>query len=230
MKTFTQKVIALCAGVFLAANMAVYGTTILYDNSTTPTGSNLSFVNGSTIGNEIIMGNPSLANTLTSFSFEFYSAETAFFSSSVQMEVFLYANNGGLVNGYATPNSVLYDSGLFSLPTPLQITSGASLTANINFNLSTPITVPHDFTLAIEVTGLGASDSAGVALFDPATVGSNYGDYWLNGGSGWQLDTLGTRTDFGAQFVGSAIPDAAPTAMLLGAALASLGFLRRKLS
>ena len=229
MKTLTQKIVAVGAGVFLTANMAVYGTTILYNNSTTDTGNNLSFVNNSQIGNEIVMGNSSPLNALTSFSFEIYSPDAAFQGANVQMQVFLYANDGPPFNTYPTPSTVLYNSGLFSLSTP-QHSVGLNA-ETLNFDLSaTPVTVPHDFTFAVEVTGLVGNDYLGMELFDPATVGQNYGDYWLNSGSGWQLDTLGTRTDIGAQFVGSAIPDAAPTAMLLGAALASLGFLRRKLS
>jgi hypothetical protein len=232
MKTFTQKIVAVGAGVFLTANMAVYGIP-LYDNSTTDKGSNLTFVNGTQIGNEITMGTPSPFNLLTSFSFEIYSPEHAFIGSP-QMEVFLYANNGAPFNGFPTPSQSLYDSGLFSITTPFQATAGNSLGSTIQVDLSgAPLTVPHDFTFAVEVTGLNASDYLGMELFDPATVGQNFGDYWLKSGSSgsvWELDhnLNGTRTDFGAQFLGSAIPDPAPTAMLLGMALASLGFLRRK--
>ena len=129
----------------------------------------------------------------------------------------------------ATPSTTLF-SDSFSLLTPQQYVGGNF--ATLNFDLSaTPVTVPHDFTFAIEVTGLVGTDYVGMELFDPATVGQNHGDYWLNSGSGWVLDQVaGVSTDFGAQFLGSAIPDPAPTAMLLGMALASLGFLRRKLS
>ena len=229
MKTFSQKIVAVGAGMFLAANMAVYGVT-LYDNSTTDTGNNLSLVNGTKLGNEIVMGTPSAFNTLTSFSFEIFSRQTAFNGANVQMEVFLYANNGAPYNTYPTPSSLLYDSGVFSLLTPWQ--SGFGYAATLNFDLSlTPVTVPHDFTFAVEITGLAANDYLGMELFDPATVGQNSGDYWMNSGS-WVLyqNSGGTRTDFGARFLGSAVPDAASTGMLLGAALASLGFLRRKLS
>jgi hypothetical protein len=232
MKTFSQKIVAAGVGVFLTANMAVYGTTLLYDNSTTDTGNSLNFVNGWTIGNQIIMGNPSPLNTLTFFSFEIYSTEAAFIGSP-QMEVFLYQNDGPLSSGVPAPGTPLYDSGLFSFSTPLQVTAGNSLASTIQVDLSaTPLTVPHEFTLAVFVSGLNALDSAGVELFDPATVGQNYGDYWLNSGSGWGLYTNTASTDFGARFEGTSTPapDAAPTAMLLGAALSSLGFLRRKLS
>src|ERR1039457_2090302 len=99
MKTLSQKIVAVGAGVFLAANMAVYGAT-LYSNTTTDTGNNLSFVNGSQIGNEIVMGNSSPLNTLTFFSFEIYSSEAAFHGANVQMQVFLYANNGATFSGY----------------------------------------------------------------------------------------------------------------------------------
>src|ERR1017187_2873172 len=165
MKKASQKIVAAGVGVFLTANMAVYGTTLLYDNSTTDTGNSLNFVNGWTIGNQIIMGNPSPLNTLTFFSFEIYSTEAAFIGSP-QMEVFLYENDGPLSSGVPAPSTPLYDSGLFSFSTPLQVTAGNSLASTIQVDLSaTPLSVPHDFTLAVVVSGLNALDSVGVELF-----------------------------------------------------------------
>jgi hypothetical protein len=241
MKTIAQKMIAAGAGLFLTTNVAVYGTTTLYNNSTVDTGTSLSFINGTTIGNEITMAGGSSSYSLSSFSFEIVSPETAFIGSP-SMEIFLYANNGiPAFNGYDTPKTVLYDSGLFSLSTPY-VYDGSSAPPSPNYGATlltdlsgSPITVPSDFTLAVEVTGLAAGDSLGMEFFDPATVGSNFGDYWQNNGTGWQLDTVssvGNQKDFGAEFFGSATPapDAASTAMLLGAALSGLALLRRKLS
>src|SRR5665647_3644788 len=117
MKTFAQKIIAAGVGVFLTTSVAVYGAT-LYQNTTTDTGNSLNFVNGVTIGNEIVLGNGYPSAIVTNFSFEIYSTLAAFAGNNVQMEVFLYANNGTPFNSFATPGTNLYDSGVFTLHTP----------------------------------------------------------------------------------------------------------------
>jgi hypothetical protein len=185
-------------------------------------------VNGTTIGNELVMAGAASFDTLTSFSFEYYSTESAFVGADVQMVVILYANTGAPFNGYATPSTILYNSGLFPLSTPQQYVGGNA--ATLNFDLSTtPVTVPRDFTLAIEVTGLDSGDSVGMELFDPATVGQNSGDYWLNSGRGWELDhnLAGIPTDFGARFEGvSAVPEPTACGAIAGAWLLALCSLR----
>src|SRR5450755_2483240 len=109
MKTFAQKIIAAGVGVFLLTGVPVYGAT-LYDNSSIDRSNSLNFVNGVTIGNEIVLGNGYPSATITNFSFEIYSTNALFAGASIQMEVFLYANNGALFNGFATPSSSpLYD-------------------------------------------------------------------------------------------------------------------------
>lgn len=185
---------------------------VLYNNSTTDTGNSLSFVNGETIGDEIVMGDPSPLDYVTDFSFEIYSSESVFVGDDVQMEVYLMQNNGTSFNGYPSPNTVLYDSGLFSLETPQQFTGSDVGTVNVDLS-SSPVTIPQDVTLAVEVTGLDAGDNLGIELFDPPTVGQNYDDYWLNNGS-WGLYTNTVPTAFGAEVDGTAIPE--PSMGMLG--------------
>ncbi len=227
MNTIVQKMIAAGAGLFLTTNVAVCGT-LIYSDATTDTGNSLNFVNGTTIGSEVVMAGAASFDTLTSFAFEYYSPD-ATFSGAVTMNVILSANDGPL-NGYGyydTPGTSLFNSGSFTLKTPQQ--NGYGSYATLNFDLSgSPITVPKDFTLAIDVAGLAVGDTVAVELFEQPTVGSNYGDYWWNDGTGWRLNALaGTETGFGAIF---AVPDPASTAMLLGSALSCLALLRRKMS
>jgi hypothetical protein len=85
--------------------------------------------------------------------------------------------------------------------------------------LATPVNIPNDFTLAVVVTGLAGGDTVGIELFDPATTGQNFGDYWFNNGGGWQLLTNTVPTDFGAQFLGT-VPE--PSSVRLGVAGAAL--------
>lgn len=203
---------AVGAGIILASSVWVRGD-ILYSNLTTDTGNSLNFINGQALGDEIIMGNAFPSDSVTTFSFEIYSP-SAVFSGSVQMEVFMYLNNGALFNGYASPGTSLWDSGQFSLSTPQQ--SVGQNAALLTFDLSsTPVTVPNDFTLGVVVTGLSGGDTVGMEMFEPATIGNNYGDYWWDVGGSWGLYTNSIPQDFGAQFQGTPTPE--PSTLCLGA-------------
>ena len=217
---------------------------IVYDNTSTDTGYNLSVTNGQMVGDQIIL-NSSTPVTLTSFSFEFYSPN-ATFTGSVMGEVWLYANDGAgtlLSGGYATPSTVLLDSTPFSLSTAQQYTSaspgGPFDVATLNFDLlpngyPTGLVVPTNFTMVVSFTGLTGSDSVGVELFNPVTVGQNYPDYWyLNNGepsSNWSLLTNSvTPVNFGAQFVGT-VPEPSMVSFALAgmAGLVGMGLGRRR--
>jgi MYXO-CTERM domain-containing protein len=228
MNTFAKSLIAVGAGTILATGYS-YGD-VLYDNTTSDSGNSLSFSNGETIGDEIILANPTAtAAFLDGFSFEIYSSESAFVSTGVQMQVQLFANDGAIVNGYASPGTLLFNDS-FALPgTPQQLFSGSDV-GLIQEALNPNVIAPNQFTLAVTVTGLDASDSLGIELFGPApTVGNNYGDYWLNDGS-WSLLTNSVPVAFGSQFTGTAAPE--PSGLYLGGlGLASLGgftWLRRR--
>jgi hypothetical protein len=221
MKIFAQKIIAAGVGVLLLTGMPVYGS-ILYNNTTTDVGRSLSFINGQAIGNQMVMGSGYTSATLTNFSFEIYSTN-ATFAGGVQMQVFLYANNGALTNGYNMPGTVLYNSGLFALPTPQSFAGGLNV-GTLFFDLSlTPTNLPSsNFTLAAVVTGMSGSDSVGMELFNPATTGLNYDDYWVQNASlSWALMTNSAGpTDFGAQFNGTGVPE--PSTLGLSVVGASL--------
>lgn len=230
MKIFAQKIIAAGVGVLLLTGVPVYGD-ILYNNTTTDLGRSLNFINGQAIGNQIIMGNGFTSATVTNFSFEIYSTLPAF-AGTVQMQVFLYANNGALTNGYAMPGTVLYNSGLFALPTP-QSFSGGLNAGTLFFDLSlTPTNLPNNFTLAAVVTGMTGSDAVGMELFNPATVGLNYDDYWVQNGTGsWALMTNSVGpVDFGARFNGTGVPEPSTLGLSVVGALLLIGsfWLRRR--
>jgi hypothetical protein len=235
MKNLTHKKLAVQIGILLTSALAAQASS-LYNDSTTDTGNSLTFVNGVTIGNEVNLGAGINTALVTDFSFEIYSALATFAGANVQMEAFLYKNDGPPFNTYPTPNTVYYDSGKFSLQTPQQSTGGTMDAVTLNFS-GVNVIVGNDLTLAVVVTGLASADKVGVELFDPATTGSNHGDYWYNNnGAGWALLTNSVPTDFGARINGTpnpapgAAPDAASTAVLLGAGLSGLGFLRRKMN
>jgi hypothetical protein len=218
MKTFAQKITAVGAGIFLAASVASYGT-ILYSDNTVDTGNSLSFTNGETLGQQLTI-NGFNALTLTNFSFELYSTNVAF--SGVNMDVTLLTNNGVAYNGYATPGTSFYDSGIFSLQSPVQTLGAGASVETLNFT-GLSISMPTNFTLAFNISGLGVNTNIAVELFGTATVGVNNGDYWLNNPNvpgGYELYTNSTPVEFGAQFqgTGTPVPTPEPSVICLGAA------------
>lgn len=187
----------------------------VYQNSTHDTGYSLNFTNGWTIGNEVVMGNGYSSASISGFSFELYSPQATFVGANVQMEVFLFANTGGTFNGFATPGAVpLYDSGLFTLQTPLQ--GYGQTVATLNFDLSSsPVSVSSsNFTFAARVTGLDNSDVVGFELFYPTDLGSTSGAYWVNSGSSWALQTNTVATSIGAVFQAQAVPEPGSLALI----------------
>jgi hypothetical protein len=215
MKTFAQKITAVGAGIFLAASVASYGAT-LYSDNTVDTGNSLGFTNGETLGQQLTI-NGFTALTLTNFSFELYSTNVAF--SGVNMDVTLLTNNGALFNGYASPGTSFYDSGVFALQSPVQsLGAGASVETLTFSGLS--ISMPTNFTLAFSISGLGVNTNIAVELFGTATVGQNNGDYWLNNpnAGGYALYTNSTPVAFGAQFQGTGTVVPEPSVIYLGAA------------
>ena len=160
---------------------------------------------------------------LTQFDFEYWGTNTAnplAFSSPVQAQVKFYLNNGALVNGYASPGTVLYSSPLFGIGTTPRST--LVFTAGSDFSPSGLYLPASDITWTVQFFGAGATDSVGVDIYNAPVVGSsvpNAGlqDYWQNSGGGWQLLTNAVPMNFGARFFASADPVPEPSAIPLTA-------------
>jgi hypothetical protein len=234
MKISDQKIIALCAGVFLTTSVAVHGD-LLYQNTTFDSGNSLTFTNGWQLGNEIVMGNGYTSASLTNFSFEIYSTLASFAGgTNVQMQVFLYRNDGPTFNGYATPGTTLFDSGSFTLTTPQQDLGAGQFAETLGFdNISFPGLFPvyiptTNFTFAAVVTGLASGDIVGMELFTNAAVGQNYGDFWVNSGGGWALMTNSVPASIGSQFEGTAAPEPSTLSLCAVGALAAGFWFRRR--
>jgi hypothetical protein len=187
------------------------------------------------VGNEI-----NLAGTerqLTAFSFEYWGTNTALpdnstFAGSVKAEVRFYLNDGAPYHGYATPGTMFYDSGLFAI-------GGPTARSTLNFNSSdfasgwlTPGTgvIPGDsITWTVTFSGMGVTDSVGLDLYGPATVGSNFDDYWINS-AGWQLQTNSLGSEFATRFQAVVPEPSSITLSILGGIglFVALGRMRRK--
>jgi hypothetical protein len=203
----------------LAVAMSARGG-LVYDNTEVQLNYVLSFTNNLEIGDQIWLANNQTYPYLTNFSLEYYSTNVSFYGA-VQADVRYYFNDGPLTNGYASPGTIFYDSGWFSIKPPQSYFpgtnsavisfSGAQLTGGV-VPLDPSMALPADFTVSVTFQGLSGADYVGfdyVALddFDPPAVGTNYGDYWLNNGGNWTLKSFGTLpVAFAMQLNASSLP------------------------
>jgi hypothetical protein len=191
-------------------SLGTAGATTLYQNTTGDLSAE--FYDGQTeYGNEIVLAGGS-SFTITNFAFEYYGLN---FTGGEQADVRIYENNGALFETYATPGTLLYDSGNFT------VTQTGTPGATINFDDPTllayngnPINVTNDITFTVQFSNVGATN-AGVDLYYPPTVGTNFGDMWVNTTNGWQLEfNTNVSLGIGAEVQGTAVPE--PTAVMLG--------------
>jgi len=183
---------------------------LVYNNTSNGSTNVLILTNNESIGEQIFLANSSAYPLLTNFIFEYYNPNTNF-AGAVQGDVQFYENNGPLTNGYATPGTLFYDTGLFglnstnvstivSLDSSDLYSTNALLPININF-------VPSDFTVVYTFQGMTGTDSIGLPIYGPPTVGTNYGDYWITNASGWTLVTnTAGKVAFGQALVAAAFP------------------------
>jgi hypothetical protein len=170
------------------------------------------------VGDEIVLGGDPNARYLTSFSFEYWGTGGGFggaFSGNVQARVQFYLNDGAAFNGYATPGTSFYDSGLFYIPsTPrnslLFVPGADNIPAGGLF-----MPVVSNFTWTVTFSGMGAGDHVGLDLYSPPAVGSDYPDYWQFNGGGWTLMTnsVSPTMDFASKFEAT-VPE--PSSVALG--------------
>ncbi len=211
----------LVTSVIIHFNPSVFAATI-YDNSVNDL---VTRFNPGTaeIGDEI-----QLAGTerfLTQFDFEYWGTNTAApgaFAGTIQARVKFYQNNGALFNGYSSPGTVIYDSGLFNITTPTSRDTEVFSIGFGDFPGSGLFLPTSDLTWSVQFSGMDATDSLGVDLYNPPVVGfsvPNAGqqDFWQNTGGTWQLLTNSATMNFGARFFASADPVPEPAALPLAA-------------
>ena len=201
----TLKAILLSAGLCSLPNLCF--SAIVYDNTSTnrdlggqyrPSPTTLEF------GDQInLLSGPD--RTLSQFSFYYsFSGATA---STQRMTLRMYLNNGSTNQ----PSTMFYQSD------PIALNPGQN-TETITFPLSSNlITLPNTFTWTVQFSSLGATETGGLLLYGPPTVGSSFNDFWLNeGANGWNLRQISGGTvpaDFAARV--SAVPE--PGVLALGA-------------
>jgi hypothetical protein len=170
---------------------------------------------------------------LTSFSLEYWaenSASSSAFAGNVEARVRLYRNNGELVSGYASPSDFIYDSGWFSLGAPTS-RSTINFAAGVDWSPSGLFIADNNITWSIQFQGLGSTDSAGLDVFNPPTVGSSYDDYWWRdpGTGEWSLlqDGSGIPMNFAARFEAT-IPEPSSLSLVLLGGLGAVWMRRNR--
>ena len=192
------------------------------------------------VGDQIILAGTQ--RWLTGFDFEYWAANSApgatTFAGTVQAQVKIYLNDGALVPpggppyGYASPSTVLYDSGLFSLDSALttrrtEVFTLADFRDELPIFIGVGLTPASELTWSVQFSGLGLGDSVGLDIYSPPTIGDEYTDYWQNNG-GWSLLTNTVPMDFGARFYAeSTIPEPSMVTLSIMGGLGILTVVRR---
>ena len=215
--------IASVVGMLLAGSLQA---AVIYANSTNDLVTR--FNPGTTeVGDQIMLAGTE--RMLTSFSFEFWGTNTAnptSFAGTIQARVRFYENNGDPFNGYLAPGTNFFDSGWFSVLSPTE-RSTFIFTAGSDFP-SWGLFIPADeMTWSVEFSGMGGTDSVGVDLYSPPTVGQNYDDYWSYSGSSWTLQTNSVATmSFGA-YMEAVVPEPSTVTLSIMGGLGMLLLTRR---
>jgi len=178
------------------------------------------------VGDQIVLQGSSPTDVPTKFSFEYYQVNGANAAGSGGLaEITFYANDGALYNGYATPGTVLWNSGTFSI--------GGTTRATMEFGASDLASfvgpLPSTLTWSIKFSGLTTGERAGLDLYSPAVVGQNYVDYWYNHPvDGWQLlEFPGGVPDISFAAV-MEVPEPSEFAVALGLGALAFGVFRRR--
>jgi len=153
------------------------------------------------VGDEVIL--EGAARQLSRFAFGFWGENSVggSFEGDVQARVRFYRNDGPLsVSGFASPGTVIFDSGSFSIP----VTPRATLIFD-DFQIDAVVPLvaplPHTFTWTVQFSGLSSNDTAGLDLFSPPVAGRAYPDYWELDGGQWSLKSSPVASiDFAARF------------------------------
>ena len=228
---FLMTIVALWAG----SAVPLSAQTVIFNNTANDLVTR--FNPGTTeVGNEIMLA-PGTPRFLTDFSFELWGTNTASpgnesFAGPVRAELRFYVNNGALSSGVPSPGATpFYDSGPLSLASiGLTPTARRTLvfTAGTDFPSAGLLIPTSDMTWTIQFEGMGSTDSVGVDLYYPATVGQTYGDYWAYNGTSWSLETnsLVPLSSFGASMTAT-VPEPSTLSLSLLGGIGVLALARR---
>lgn len=210
---FSLKLLVLAA-VVSAASMTSRADTLVFNNTSNYLGT--SYYVPSEFGDQINLSSATTDRYLTKFTFEYTSAHGN--SGDERVWLKFYANDGA----GGAPGTVLYDS-RFAFPTDIAMPRG---NANLVDLTGVSIRVPDSFTWTVQFSNVAASETVGLIMYDPPTVGTDFDDYWEKTTAGWVTKRLpGSAYSFGAVAYAVAIPEPGTLQLGLLAGISALGFL-----
>lgn len=180
----------LCAGISLGNSVRAE---IVYDNSTTYEGQ----MNDSQLesGDEIVLAGTS--RLVTTVAFEYYAEFTPTGDETARVRFYSMDGAPG-ENPFATPGSLLYDSGTFSIESGFRTVNVTDIAIYIPGN---------KFTFSVEFSGVTEAERAGLLFYQPPTVGSSDAYFWERENGIWSaVVSDGTGNNFGAQVNAVAAP------------------------
>lgn len=202
MQPYNKVLVVLSAAAALGVTAQA---SIVYDNTTTSLDSYYQSVNE--FGDQIKLASTT-DRVITDFDFEYYLSHNV--SGNEQVELRIYNNASNL-----TPGTLIYDSGLKSIPSGYNHFDVSGLGLNVTDNI----------TWTVQFTGIETGESAGLLYYNPPTVGSSYDDMWEKVNGVWTLKQSiagGPVANFAAQV--SAIPEPSTIQLALMSGMAWLGF------
>jgi hypothetical protein len=211
----------------LALGLSAKAQTVLMQNTTTDLHSR--FSDGTLeFGNQIDLTSPAY---ITTFSFEYYGGGAGGagtpFAGSPEVDVRWYLNNGPAVSGYASPGTLIYNSGAYAIAPTTAATEIFSTTYG-DFPAGGWLVSSSELTVTLQFTGLGSGDVAGVELYSPPSVGNMFTDYWQHNTDGtWSLLQNSVNTDIGQEWIGTPVPEPSTLALSLVGGLGLLIAVRR---
>jgi hypothetical protein len=217
---FSLKLVVLAAAVS-AISMTSRADTLVYNNTSNYLGTAYSVAN-TEFGDQITLSSSTTDRYISKFAFEYTSAHGNSGDELVWLR--FYANDG--VGG--APGTLLYNS-RNDVPGDTTLLRGNANQVELS-NVRIP--VPNSFTWTVQFSNVAASETVGLNMYSPPTVGSNFDDYWEKTSNGWVTKRLaGTAYSFGAIAYAVAVPEPGTLQLGLLAGISALGFLfQRRLS